>query len=205
MSGCVAASAASKFGEHGAVRAPQRSRVIASRRLDVDVSHDLGQRFLVEKSRPDLASRSEANEQRTDRLVHLSPGLSPTRHHVRRRGSSASRRPSPNWLIARTVSMMATSGARGKPPGHAQILPPVADHGPPFRRWGLSAETEKAQPSGTENCGGISSVARTMTGVRMFGMMWRNISLRAPHPATCEAVTYSCSRAVSTDPRTNRV
>src|SRR5215207_5536508 len=43
------------------------------------------------------------------------------------------------------------AGAGGEPPCDPQILPSVADHRPPFRRGGLRAKPEEAQPSSTQN------------------------------------------------------
>ena len=119
-------------------------------------------------------------------------------------GSSASRRPSPRKLAARTTSTIVTDGysrIQGRTwrssSKFLSRLPRLASGGlmpKPRKDRAASATTESAMPS----------VAATTTGARAAGRMWRAMIRRFDAPSARAACTKSASRNFRNSARTSR-
>src|ERR1019366_3517284 len=121
-----------------------------------------------------------------------------------RRGSRASRSPSPSRLIASTVSASKMPGNRMMWNATATKLRPSAIMLP---QLGICAGTPTPRNDSADSMSTADAamkVACTTSGAVMFGSTWRHRISGSRVPIACAASTKSCSRSVSASERTRR-
>src|SRR5690554_1278077 len=127
------------------------------------------------------------------------------RHQDLRRGSSASRSPSPTRLNASTTRTIVRPGNVASHHAPSRLSRPSATMLP---HVGVGAETpspRNERPASRTIVFPMPSVAATITGASTFGIRWRSRMRRDEKPSARAAWTNSRSRRLSTSPRTMRV
>src|SRR5437016_3493382 len=122
----------------------------------------------------------------------------------RRRGSSASRIPSPRRLYERTVTRIAN-------PGYTDSHQPISIASLPSLRMlpqvacgGWTPSPRNDRPDSVRIAAGMPSVIATSTGAIAFGRIWRQTIRKPLAPTACDQMTNSRSLSARNSARTSR-
>src|SRR5713101_10218676 len=139
--------------------------------------------------------REIANLQRRDGLVHA---------RTTRRGSRASRRPSPTKLMARTVRKIAAPGNTVIHQLSSVVPMALVSRLPQLAVGGWIPKPRNDSVLSTRIASATTSVAFTMMGPRQLGNTWRRMMRVFDAPIARDASTNSRSRNDRVAPRTIR-
>src|SRR2546427_75918 len=122
----------------------------------------------------------------------------------RRRGSSASRIPSPKRLYESTVTRIASPGYRDNHQPISIASLPSLRMLPQVACGGGTPSPRNDRPDSVRIAAGMPSVIATSTGAIAFGRMWRQTIRKPLAPTACDQMTNSRSLSARNSARTSR-